>query len=155
MYFDLIRTFSARIGRDGFVTAHEAATPDPGHPAVRTLIAILFLEAAMVALGTILVIVGAFESQFTPLTIALIVTGVLVTLGVAFLGRGLLRRRKRMLGGVLTWQVLQLGCAILGFQGWLGPQWLGWVVLVPALAGVVLCLSRPVVAVYGGEPKGR
>ncbi len=136
------------------MTAHEAVTPDPGHPAVRTLIAILFLEAAMVAAGTILIVIGGFESRFTPLTIALVVTGALVTLGVAFLGMGLVRRRRRMLGGVLTWQVLQLGCSILGFQGWLGPEWLGWALLVPAIGGVVLCLSRPVVAVYGGEPKG-
>lgn len=130
-----------------------AATNDPVHPTVRALIGIVTLEAVLLVVGIVIVLVGGIEQGFTPLTIALLVTAALVTLGVAWLAMGLIRRRGRLLGGVVTWQVLQFGCAMLGFQGWIGPIWIAWIILVLAIAGFALAVSRPVVAVYGGTPK--
>jgi len=137
------------------VNERAAATAGPGHPTVTALIGIVIVEAVLLALGTVLVLLGGIQQGFTPLTIALLVTAALVTVGVAWLAASLLRRRRRMLGGVVTWQVLQFGCALLGFQGWIGPIWVAWVILVLAIAGFALAISRPVVAVYGGTPKGR
>lgn len=139
----------------GFVNERGSATNGPAHPTVTALIAIVTLEAVLLAVGAVIVLVGGIEQGFTPLTTALIITAALVTLGVAWLAMALIRRRGRLLGGVVTWQVLQFGCAMLGFQGWLGPIWVSWIILVLAIAGFALAVSRPVVAVYGGTPKGR
>jgi len=125
------------------------------HPAVTGLIALLWLETALLAAGLVLVVVGGAQAGFTPTTIALLVTAAILVAFVASLAVGLRGRRRRLLGGVLTWQVLQLGCSIVGFQGLLGPEWLGWVLFVPAVAGIALCVSRPVVATYGSAPKDR
>ena len=131
-----------------------AGEADPRHPMVTGLLAIIALETVMLVVGAALVVWGAVQTGIGPITIALLVTTVLAALGLGLLGVGLAQRRRRLLGGVLTWQVLQLGCSIIAFQGVLGPEWMGWVLFVPAVAGIVLCMSRPVVAVYGGPPKG-
>ena len=135
------------------MTQSETPATAPRHPAVTGLIALLWLETALIAAGAVLVFIGGVEAGFTPTTIALLVTAAILVAFVVSLAVGLRRQRRRLLGGVLTWQVLQLGCSIVGFQGLLGPEWLGWVLFVPALAGIILCISRPVVAVYGSAPK--
>lgn len=135
------------------MTTRAADDRTPAHPAVLALIAIVLLEVAMLAVGVVLIVIGGIEDGFRPMTIALLVTAALTIGGVLMLAVGLVRRRRRLLGGVLTWQVLQLGSAVVGFQGFLGPTWIGWLLFIPAAIGLILSLSRPVVATYGKPAK--
>jgi len=116
------------------------------HPAVLALVAILALEAAALAAAAAFLLVDSTShaSGAGTADIALVATTALLALGVVMLAVGVARRWPRVRGGIVVWQVLQIAAAIAAFQGLLGPAWIGWIVLAPALAGLWLALSRPV-----------
>ncbi|WFR66507.1 hypothetical protein P9139_17200 [Curtobacterium flaccumfaciens] len=60
---------------------------------------------------------------------------------------GLRNRRPWVRSGIIVWQVLQGALAIGAFQGVFRVPAIGWVLLIPALLGITLVLSRPVTAV--------
>jgi len=131
--------------------------PAHRHPAIIALVVIVFAQtlellAATVASG--LAIIPAPE-QTRGVTIALAVTALLLCLGVGLLGWGLLVGRRHLLGAVLTWQFMEIAVAIGAFEGIIGGPdfwWVGLALLLPALAGVVLCVIRPVTSVFGRQP---
>lgn len=133
----------------------EAGRRPHRHPAAIALIAIVFLETAALVVATVASAAAAVEASDAQRgsSIALAVTVGLFALGLGMLGWGLLIGRKHLLGGVLTWQVLQIACAIFAFQGLLGPWWIGWLLLVPGLAGLVLSCTKPLAAAYARAPK--
>ncbi len=116
------------------------------HPAVVALIAVVFFEALCLLVATIVSIVEIFLAQpgAVGTTIALAVVVLLLLVGVASLGWGLLLGRKRLLGAVITWQFMQIAICIGLFEGLFGPWWTGLVAVLPAVAGIVLAVIKPV-----------
>lgn len=49
-------------------------------------------------------------------------------------------------GGIVVWQVLQIAVAIGCFQGFFARPDIGWALLIPAIAALVLLFTRPVLA---------
>ena len=117
------------------------------------LTALVFLEAGVLAVAALFLIVELFtaDAQDARSAVALAVTTALFAVGVMVLGFGLQRRWTRIRGGVLLWQVLQVACAIGAFQGLLGPAWVGWLLLVPAVAAIWLLFTKPVTAIFAAR----
>ena len=126
-------------------------------PQLGALIALVFAEAALLVVATAYL---AFE-LFTPnaqderSAIALAVTTGLLAAGVAVIGAGLVRRWARIRGAVLTWEILQVACAVGAFEGLLGPSWIGWLLLAPAAAAIWLLFTRPVTAIFAAKDEAR
>ena len=119
-------------------------------PQLVALIAIVFAEAALLAIATVYLTLELFtpDAQDALAAGALTVTTALFALGVLVLAIGLVRRWARVRGGVVLWQILQVACAIGAFQGLLGPTWTGWLLLVPAGLAIWLLFTKSVTAVF-------
>lgn len=79
--------------------------------------------------------------------VALLVLAVLATLWLGAMVVGLRRGRAWVRSGIVVWQVLQGALAIGAFQGESRVASVGWALLIPALLGITLVLSRSVTAV--------
>jgi hypothetical protein len=118
------------------------------HALVLLLAAIVVLEA--VALGvitTVLVfelLVARPDSYAS--AIALTVIAAIATAWVFAIAVGILRSRAWTRGAAIVVQVLIAAVALGSFQGILPRADIGWLLLVPAVAVMVLLFSRPVVA---------
>ena len=125
-------------------------------PQLVLLVGIVFAEAAVLAVATGFLTLELFTSdaQNALSAVALTVTTALFTLGVLVLGIGLARRWARIRGGVVLWQILQVACAVGAFQGLLGPEWIGWLLLVPAVAAIWLLFTKPVTAAFLEQDPG-
>ncbi|MBO9577902.1 MAG: hypothetical protein J7480_03925 [Microbacteriaceae bacterium] len=130
---------------------------EPSPPQLTALVWLVFVEAAVLALATVYLLVELFsaDAQDARSAIALTVTTALFAAGVAVLGFGLVRRWVRIRGGVLLWQLLQVAVSIGAFQGLLGPSWTGWLLLLPAVAGIWLLFTRPVTAIFAARDQER
>jgi hypothetical protein len=112
------------------------------------LAALLGLEAAAMVVLTVVLVVDVLVLPADSLASALALT---VTVGVGAVGViavavGLWRLRPWTRGAALVVQVL-LGAVGLGaLQGVFAQPAIGWALIVPAVAGVVLVLSKPVTA---------
>lgn len=117
------------------------------------LTAIVFAEAVLLAAATGFLVLELFtpDAQDARSAVALAIATGLFALGVAVLGIGLLRRWARIRGGVLLWQILQVACAVGAFQGLLGPEWIGWLLLVPAGVAIWLLFTKPVTAIFAAR----
>lgn len=134
-----------------------SAENEQSPPQLVVLTWLVFLEAGVLAVATGFLLVELFsaDAQDQRSAIALTVTTALLALGVVVLGIGLARRWARIRGGVLVWQLLQVACSIGAFQGLLGPDWTGWLLLVPAVAGIWLLFTKPVTAVFAARDAER
>src|SRR5262249_16991260 len=114
-------------------------------------------EAAVLAFATAYLFVELFSADAHDLrsAIALTVTVALFAVGVLVLGLGLVRRWARIRGGVLTWQLLQVAASVGAFQGLRGPTWTGWLLFVPAGAGIWLLFTKPVTAIFAARDQER
>jgi hypothetical protein len=134
----------------------EPATPERGdefgraplHPLLILLAVLLFAEGALLAGATAYLAVEllvdvpeSYPSAIFLTVLAALATGWLVATAV-----GALRRRSWVRGAATVWQVLQLGVAIACFQGIFAQPAIGWALLVPAIAVLVLLFTPPVVA---------
>jgi hypothetical protein len=121
-----------------------------GRPvALLVLIVVVGLEFLAMAAATVFLLV---ELLVTPTSgvasgIALIVLAVLATLWLGAMVVGLRRGRAWVRSAVVVWQVLQGALAIGAFQGVFRVPAVGWALLIPALLGITLVLSRSVTAV--------
>jgi hypothetical protein len=68
------------------------------------------------------------------------------TVWIGFTAVHVLRGSPWVRGSTITWQVLQVAVAIGAFQGMFARPDIGWLLLVPAIAAVVLLFTRPVMA---------
>ncbi len=130
-----------------------SAEDEQSPPQLTALTWLVFLEAAVLAIATVFLLLELFtrNAHDARSAIALAITTGLFALGVLVLGIGLLRRWARIRGGVLLWQLLQIACAIGAFQGLLGPDWIGWLLLVPAAIGIWLLFTKPVTAIFAAR----
>jgi len=120
----------------------------PRHPLVTLLAAIILIEsAALVAAVVFLVfelLVATPDSY--PSAIALTVVVAIAAVWVAAIGIGVLRGQSWVRGAAIVVQVLLVAIAVGSFQGFIPRPDIGWVLLVPAIAVVVLLFTKPVVA---------
>lgn len=110
-------------------------------PATAWLIAVIvgLQAAAWAALGIwvgFLLIAGASTFLATAL-FELVLIGAAAVWMVATMF-GILSLRPWSRASLIAIEVLQVGAAVAAFQGFLVVTWLGWVILVPAIAAVVL-----------------
>lgn len=111
--------------------------------ALRAVLAVVGVEAlALVvgAVGLLLTLVTGTDNPGGVIFLALFALGVVaVLLGSA---RALVRGRRTGRAPVVTWQLLQVGVAVLLIQA---GQWSGWLLLAVSVVVVLLMVSRPVV----------
>lgn len=116
--------------------------------AVLTLVALLAIEAlGLAALAVVLLvdlITGEPSSYLA--AIALFVLTAAAAAGVGAIAVNALRGSSWIRGAAVTVQVLQLTVAIGSFQGVFARPEVGWLLLVPEVAILVLLFTRSVIA---------
>ncbi|EAR24777.1 hypothetical protein A20C1_05836 [marine actinobacterium PHSC20C1] len=122
--------------------------PGRQHPNLVVLALIIFFESTLlfVALGYLILELGSETPQSYPSAIALTVLTALAAVWVAVIGVSVLRRQPWIRGAAVVWQVLQISVAIGSFQGVFARPDIGWFLLAPAVAVLVLLFTQPVLA---------
>ncbi len=115
-------------------------------PAVTTLLVVVGLEALALVVTTVVLLVESIVAPSSSIAsaIALTLLCAVAALWLVSLVVGLRNRRAWVRAGILVWQVMQGALAIGAFQGVFRVAWVGWVLLIPALLGLTLVLSRAV-----------
>ena len=128
----------------------EQVTPPAGprHPAVWALAFVVFAECALMLAAVIYLVIELLidrpESYLGAAMLVAICAIVAVWLGAT--GVGVLRGRPWVRGAIVVWQILQLAVAVGAFQGLFARPDIGWLLLAPVIAALVLLFSKPVVA---------
>jgi hypothetical protein len=127
---------------------------DPSAPAARRspallgLLAVVGLEFLAMVVVTVVLVVELLVAPAASIASGIALT-VLVAVAALWLGallNGLWQSRSWVRSGIIVWQVLQGAVAIGAFQGVFRVAAVGWVLLIPALLGITLVLSRSVTA---------
>lgn len=118
------------------------------HPFVVLLAVLLFAECALLAVATIYLVVELLTATPDSLASALflLVLTAIAAVWVGFIAGNVLRGRAWTRGAAIVVQILIAAVAIGCFQGIFAQPSIGWVLLVPALVGIVLLFTPPVVA---------
>ena len=118
------------------------------HPLVHLLAAIIFVEcAALVAAVVFLVVELLIATPDSAVSaIALAVVTALAAVWVGAIGIHTLRGNAWIRGAAITVQVLLIAIAIGSFQGFVLRPDIGWILLLPAIAVIVLLFTKPVIA---------
>jgi hypothetical protein len=123
-------------------TAEPVGRPAPGStpPMLKVLAGVLFVEAAAMAVITVLTVLEALtEPTASPGGgIALAVLAALAVVFLVVLAVGTMRGRSWVRGPAFTWQLLQLAVAAGAFQGAFARPDIGWLLLIPAVVGIAL-----------------
>ena len=135
--------------RDLGVTDSQEAVPRARrHPLLLALVALVGAECALLVAATAFLIIELLVDTPTSLATALALT-VLTVLAAVFLlivVVNILRGRAWTRGATITWQVLQIAVAVGCFQGLFARPDIGWALLLPSIAVVVLLFTKPVIA---------
>ncbi|MDM7892775.1 hypothetical protein [Curtobacterium caseinilyticum] len=117
-------------------------------PAVLALLVVVGLEALALVVVTVVLLVESIVAPSSSIAsaVALTLLSAVAALWLVSLFIGLRNRRPWVRSGIIVWQVMQGALAIGAFQGVFRVAWVGWVLLLPALLGLTLVLSRPVTA---------
>jgi hypothetical protein len=118
------------------------------HPLVLLLAGIIFLEcAALVGAVTFLVVELLIETPDSAASaIALAVVTALAAVWVGAIGVHTVRGNAWIRGAAITVQALLIAVAIGSFQGFVPRPDIGWILLIPAIAVLVLLFTKPVIA---------
>jgi hypothetical protein len=124
----------------------------PKPPLLYVLAALLFLETAGVAAGTIYLGVEIFaaKSASIPSAIALTVTCAIAALGLFLVAFYTLRARPWTRGAAICWQIIQVLVAYSILQA--GAPDVAWALIIPAVVIIVL-LFTPTVLRATARPK--
>lgn len=119
------------------------------------LAAVLFVECALLAGVTILLIVELLISRpdSYATAVALIILALLGTVWLGALALNTLRQRTWVRSGIVVWQILQILIAIASFQGVFAAPLIGTVLLIPAIVALLLVFTRPVTAAIARRPR--
>lgn len=116
------------------------------HPLVAALVAVLFLECAVISAALVFLVVELLVA--TPdsavSAVALAVVTALAAVWVGVIGVHTLRGNAWIRGAAVTVQMLFIALAIGSFQGFLPRPDIGWMLLVPAAAVLILLFTKPV-----------
>jgi len=118
------------------------------HPLVLLLAALLFLEAAglFAATATLIVELLVDRPDSYASALALTVCVAIAAIWVTAIAVNTLRGRAWIRGGAIVVQVLLAAVALGSFQGILPRPDIGWMLLIPAIAVMVLLFTKPVLA---------
>lgn len=126
----------------------------PSSRLLHTLVIILFIECAVLTGATLFLLVELFiarpDSYASAIALTVVVAVAAIWLGVV--AWNVLRRRPWVRGAALVWQVLQGAIAIGSFQGPEPRADIGWALLAPAVAVVVLLFTPSVTALLTRQP---
>lgn len=115
---------------------------------VQLLAAILFAECALLTVATVFLVfelVVATPDSY-PAAIALAVLAAAAAVWLAFIAVNTLRGSPWIRGAAVVWQVLQIAVAVGSFQGAFARADIGWFLLLPSLAVLILLFTKPVIA---------
>lgn len=135
---------------DDAVSAHHDGPPSGGsrHPFVVLLAVLVFAECALLAVATgylLIELLTATPNSYAS-AVALTLLAAVAAIWLGFIGVNVLRGKPWVRGAAVTWQVLQLAVAVGCFQGLLARPDVGWLLLIPAAAVLVLLFTPPVLA---------
>jgi len=116
------------------------------HPYVIALALIILLESSLLfaGLGFLLFELGSETPQSYPSAVALTALTAIAAIWVAVIGVNVLRGQAWTRGAAVVWQILQISVAVGSFQGVFARPDIGWLLLAPAIAVLVLLFTRPV-----------
>lgn len=133
----------------------EQATSTPARPALLIALSVLlFAEAALMGAVFVWLLVELLTAKPTSMASAVAIlvlagVGVLWVVGAAI---GSLRARSWMRGAAVSWQLVQAAVAVGCFQGFYARPGLGWALLLPAIAGILLVISPSVTRATRHDP---
>ena len=126
--------------------SHEGSSASPALlKALGVVIAVEAIAAIVLAGFLILELLTAPATSMGS-AIAIVVIAVLAAIWLVALTIATLRARPWIRGAIVTWQLIQILCAIGCFQGILAVPEVGWALLLPAVIALVLLFSPSVVA---------
>ena len=127
-------------------TPNESEPAERRSPALVALLVVVGVEFAALVVVTVVLIVELVLAPVTSIAsgIALTILSAIAALWLGSLFIGLRNRRPWVRSGIIVWQVLQGALAIGAFQGVFRVPAVGWLLLIPALLGITLVLSRQV-----------
>jgi len=110
--------------------------------------ALLAVESAamIVVVGILIIDLLTQQAQRLDTAIALTVLAVIAAAWICAVTAAFWRGRSWSRAGALTWQILQIAVAVGSFQGVFAQPAVGWALLIPSLAVIVLLVSKSVVA---------
>ena len=118
------------------------------HPLVVALAVLIFAQCALLVLAimylVVELIVATPDSYASAVALAVLTAIAAVWLGV--IGVNVLRGNPWVRGATVVVQILQIAVAVGCFQGAFARPDLGWLLLIPAIAALVLLFSPPVLA---------
>jgi hypothetical protein len=132
-----------------YANAADASAPAGRPPFLVVLVVLLFAEAALVVGALVWLVVQLTTAKPASMAsaLAIVVMAALAAIWVTATAIGALRRRPWIRGSAVTWQLVQAAVAVGCFQGLYAEPWLGWALLIPAVAGVLLVVSPSVTRV--------
>ena len=112
------------------------------------LAVLVFAECVLLVAATLYLVVEMLVAtpESYASAIALTVLTAIAALWLGVIGVNMLRGRAWTRAAAVVWQVLQIAVAIGCFQGLFARPDVGWALLVPALAVLVLLFTKPVIA---------
>jgi hypothetical protein len=118
------------------------------HPFVVLLALLIFAQCALLVVATaylVIELVTAVPDSYAS-AVALAVLTTIGAVWLAVIGVNVLRGSPWIRGATIVVQVLQIAVAIGAFQGSFARPDLGWLLLIPAVAALVLLFTPPVLA---------
>lgn len=120
------------------------------------LSALLFAEGALMIVVFAWLLVELITTKPTSIAsaIAVLVLAAIGVIWVLIAGVGSLLSKSWMRGAAVSWQLVQAAVAIGCFQGFYAQPALGWALLIPAIAGILLVISPSVTRATRHDPTG-
>lgn len=117
-------------------------------PLLVALAVIMFAECALLVAAVVYLVIELLidEPASFASAIALTVCVAIAAVWLAVVAVNTLRAASWIRGAIITWQVLQVAVAIGAFQGFYARPDIGWALLIPAVAAVILLFTKPVMA---------
>ena len=117
-------------------------------PLLVLLVVILLLEFVLMVSAVVFLAIELVVARpdSYPTAIAILVLAVIAAVWLAITARGTLRGRQWTRGATVVWQLLQIAVAVGSFQGLFARADVGWLLLVPAIAALVLLFTPSVIA---------
>lgn len=111
------------------------------------LIALLTLEFLAMAGVSVVMAVLLFEAQADsiPAGVAILVLALVATVWLGFIVVAAIRGNAWMRGASIVWQVIMFAIGVGCFQGLTATPAVGWALVLPAVAVIILIVSPPVV----------
>lgn len=116
------------------------------NPLLVTLAAVIFAECALMTVATLYLVVELFTAtpDSYPSAIFLTLLTAISAIWLGFIAVNVLRGSPWIRGASVVWQILQIAVAVGCFQGLFARPDIGWLLLIPAIAVLVLLFTRPV-----------